>query len=54
MQHGVFRGSALALRRVCRCHPLSGGGFDYVPGSKREEHGTERETNRIQVVENEI
>ncbi len=29
--HGVMRGSALAARRVCRCHPFSAGGFDPVP-----------------------
>jgi putative membrane protein insertion efficiency factor len=29
--HGVVRGTALAARRVCRCHPFSAGGFDPVP-----------------------
>jgi putative membrane protein insertion efficiency factor len=28
--HGAVRGSALAVRRVCRCHPWSHGGFDPV------------------------
>jgi putative membrane protein insertion efficiency factor len=29
--HGVGRGSWLAMKRVCRCHPWSEGGFDAVP-----------------------
>ena len=29
---GVLRGSALAARRLLRCHPLGGHGLDQVPG----------------------
>jgi putative membrane protein insertion efficiency factor len=32
--HGALRGSALAARRVCRCHPWGGHGFDPVPERK--------------------
>jgi len=30
-RHGAARGSLLALRRVLRCHPWGGHGFDPVP-----------------------
>jgi hypothetical protein len=29
--HGVGRGLLLAMRRVARCHPFGGSGFDQVP-----------------------
>ena len=29
--HGAARGGTLAVRRVLRCHPWNGGGFDPVP-----------------------
>lgn len=29
--HGSGRGSLLALRRVCKCHPWNDGGVDLVP-----------------------
>jgi putative membrane protein insertion efficiency factor len=32
--HGAARGSWLALRRVCRCHPWNAGGTDLVPPPK--------------------
>ncbi|PWR19200.1 membrane protein insertion efficiency factor YidD [Zavarzinia compransoris] len=29
--HGPVRGSALTVRRLCRCHPWGGHGYDPVP-----------------------
>jgi hypothetical protein len=30
-EHGALKGSYLTVKRLCRCHPLSDGGFDFVP-----------------------
>ncbi len=30
-RHGWFRGTALALKRISKCHPLGKGGVDEVP-----------------------
>jgi uncharacterized protein len=33
-QHGALRGSALTMRRLLRCHPWGGHGWDPVPEGK--------------------
>jgi putative membrane protein insertion efficiency factor len=39
--HGPLKGAWLAVRRVCRCHPIAflggGSGFDPVPRNSRQE-----------------
>jgi putative membrane protein insertion efficiency factor len=32
--YGVLRGSAMAMRRVLRCHPFAGSGYDPVLNPK--------------------
>jgi hypothetical protein len=29
--HGPYRGTVLAAKRLCRCHPWGGHGYDPVP-----------------------
>jgi putative membrane protein insertion efficiency factor len=40
--HGASKGTWLATKRVCRCHPWNDGGVDHVPpGGKRFAPGEE-------------
>ena len=35
IRHGPWRGGVLAARRLCRCHPLGGSGYDPPPPPRR-------------------
>lgn len=41
-RHGAVRGSVLTLRRIGRCHPWGGSGFDPVPPARDDAPQTRR------------
>jgi putative membrane protein insertion efficiency factor len=40
-QHGAYRGSIIATKRIFRCHPWHEGGYDPVPDKKEKDHSGE-------------
>jgi putative component of membrane protein insertase Oxa1/YidC/SpoIIIJ protein YidD len=31
MKYGIFKGTCLGIKRIMRCHPWGGSGYDPVP-----------------------
>jgi hypothetical protein len=35
-EHGIFKGTWMGLKRIGRCHPWGGSGYDPVPKKNEE------------------
>ncbi len=44
-RHGAVKGGWLALRRILRCHPWGGQGYDPVPGTPPADDTPERHSD---------
>lgn len=40
-EHGAFRGTLLTVRRIGRCHPWGGSGYDPVPDKNNKKDDAE-------------
>ncbi|MCB9880924.1 MAG: membrane protein insertion efficiency factor YidD [Planctomycetes bacterium] len=48
-RHGAIKGSLLSARRILRCHPFGGSGFDPVPprACRRDDPATKTTRNAV-------